>query len=101
MESRPASPPTASTWRCRPTGGTWRCPACAPSSRTSAAARRGCHQLEIYFGPFERTFPIPPDVEIDRDAISATLKDGFLTIHLPRRVRQPQVSRSIPIEREP
>jgi HSP20 family protein len=65
------------------------------------SARRGCHQLEIYFGPFERTFPIPADVEIDRDAISATLKDGFLTIHLPRRVRQPQVSRSIPIEREP
>jgi HSP20 family protein len=62
--------------------------------------RTGCHQLEIYFGPFERTFAIPPDFDIDRDGISATLKEGFLTIALPRRVRPPMVTRSIPIEVE-
>ena len=60
--------------------------------------RTHCHQLEIYFGPFERTIVLPPDIEIDRDAISATLKDGFLIITLPRRDRQPILSRSIPIE---
>lgn len=59
--------------------------------------RTGCHQLEIYFGPFERTFQIPPDLEIDRDQISATLKDGFLTILLPRKVQEPVPTRSIPI----
>lgn len=62
------------------------------------AERTQCYQLEIYFGPFERTFVVPPEVEVDRDAIAATLKDGFLTIVLPRRARQPVVSRSIPIE---
>lgn len=60
--------------------------------------RTACHQLEIYFGPFERVFMIPSEMEIDRDGITATLKDGFLTIALPQR--QPTVveSRSIPIE---
>ena len=62
--------------------------------------RRGCHQLEIYFGPFERTFPLPPEADIDRDGISATLRDGFLVIALPRRARQEALppSRTIPIE---
>ena len=60
--------------------------------------RKGCHQLEIYFGPFERTFPLPPESDIDRDAISASLRDGFLVIALPRRARQELPSRTIPIE---
>jgi HSP20 family protein len=60
-------------------------------------ARTGCHQLEIYFGPFERTFHLPPEMLIDRDAITATLKDGFLTITLPRRERQNLAARTIPI----
>ena len=59
--------------------------------------RTGCHQLEIYFGPFERTFTVPGDFETERDAISATLKDGFLTITLPRR-KHAHVPRPIPIE---
>lgn len=61
------------------------------------AERTYCHQLEIYFGPFERTFALPPQIDIDRDKIAATLKDGFLTITLPRRPKQAVVSRSIPI----
>ena len=59
--------------------------------------RTGCHQLEIYFGPFERTFTVPGDFETERDEIGATLKDGFLTITLPRRARA-AVTRTIPIE---
>jgi len=59
--------------------------------------RTGCHQLEIYFGPFERTFSIPAEFEVDRDGISATLREGFLTITLPRRERV-ATTRTIPIE---
>ena len=59
--------------------------------------RTGCHQLEVYFGPFERTFTVPGDFETERDAISATLRDGFLTITLPRRAHTP-ATRPIPIE---
>jgi len=64
---------------------------------TERKSRTGCHQLEIYFGPFERTFGLPHDMEIDRDAISANLKDGFLIITLPRKERAPLVTRNIPI----
>ncbi len=61
------------------------------------APRTGCHQLEIYFGPFERTCTIPGEFESDRDRIGASLKEGFLTITLPRRAAK-TASRSIPIE---
>ena len=47
-------------------------------------ARIACYQLEVYFGPFERTFVLPAEWEVDRDALSATLRDGFLTITLPK-----------------
>lgn len=64
------------------------------------AARTQCHQLEIYFGPFERTFELPDNFRVDRDAISATLKHGFLTIRLPRHVAPVIATRTIPIEME-
>lgn len=59
-----------------------------------------CQQLEIYFGPFERTFQLPGDFEPDRDHITATLKNGFLTITLPKKERVPVPPRTIPIEVE-
>jgi len=62
------------------------------------ALRTGCHQLEIYYGPFERTFVLPTEADIDRDRISATLKDGFLTITLPRRERRVLPTRTIRVE---
>lgn len=65
--------------------------------RGEREVRTGCHQLEIYFGPFERTFHIPVETDVDRDAIAATLKDGFLTIILPRRARPTPRTRNIPI----
>ncbi len=66
--------------------------------RDERLERTGCHQLEIYFGPFERSFAVPPDLEVDRDSISATLKDGFLTVTLPRRKRAVQPTRTIAVE---
>lgn len=64
-------------------------------------ARTGCRQLEIYFGPFERTFDIPGDTEIERDGITATLRNGFLTVYLPRRQPTPAVRRTISIGSPP
>lgn len=45
------------------------------------------HQLEVYYGPFERIVSLPADVPVDRDRLSATYKDGFLKVTLPK-VRQ-------------
>lgn len=45
-----------------------------------------CHQLEIYFGPFERAVVLPTTVQVERDAITATYRDGFLIVALPKRV---------------
>jgi len=57
-----------------------------------------CHQLEIYFGPFERTLQLPGTVELDRDAVTATYRDGFLQVTIPRRpVRKETKRRVIPI----
>ena len=44
--------------------------------------RRQYHKLEINYGPFERKVAIPEDVDIE--ALSATYKEGFLTIQLPK-----------------
>lgn len=65
---------------------------------STAEERLVCHQLEIYFGPFERTFEIPDDFRVEREGITATLKNGFLTIRLPERKRV--ATRSIPISLE-
>ena len=47
------------------------------------------HQLEVYYGPFERTVAVPEEVNIDRENLSAVYKDGFLKIILPKRRRRP------------
>ena len=53
------------------------------------------YQLEVYYGPFERIIAIPEDIKIDRDQMSATYKDGFLIITLPKREEE---VRAVPIE---
>ncbi len=66
-------------------------------------ARVRCYQLEIYYGPFERHISLPPDIPIERDDISATYRNGVLTVRIPKRLR-PEVPavRRIPItEGEP
>lgn len=47
------------------------------------------HQLEVYYGPFERVVLLPPEVQIDRDNLSAAYKDGFLKVTIPKR-RKPK-----------
>jgi len=41
------------------------------------------HQVEIHYGPFERKYRLP--VSVRTDAISATYKNGFLEIKLPKK----------------
>ena len=66
-------------------------------SREGREGRLRCHQLEIYFGPFERSITLPA-VPVSRDHITAAYKDGFLQVMLPKRVvpEQPE-RRMIPI----
>jgi HSP20 family protein len=40
-------------------------------------------QVERSYGSFSRAFPLPLDV--DREAIKASFKDGVLTLRLPRK----------------
>jgi HSP20 family protein len=42
------------------------------------------HQMEVYLGPFERTVPLPQRLNLDRQKIQATFRDGFLTVTLPK-----------------
>jgi len=66
---------------------------------TDREGRVRCHQLEIYFGPFERSVPLPA-VPVERDSIRAAYKDGFLVVTLPKKkvVREKPKTRMIPIE---
>lgn len=54
----------------------------------------GCmrwHQMEISYGAFERVVALPQ--EVDPEHITATYRDGFLRIEIPRAA----VSRTVPI----
>jgi HSP20 family protein len=44
------------------------------------------HQMEIAFGPFERVLRV--NIPFEREAVSAHLEDGFLTVTLPKRLPQ-------------
>lgn len=54
------------------------------------------YQLEVYFGSFEREIQLPRDIDIDDEMLSATYRDGFLVVNLPK-TGHAQISRSIPI----
>lgn len=41
------------------------------------------HRIERYFGPFQRSFSVAPDLETDR--ISASCEYGVLTIVIPKQ----------------
>jgi HSP20 family protein len=58
--------------------------------------RLRCYQLEILYGPFERVIHLPSNVPIDADNLSATYKDGFLIVVIPKKA--PEGPRVIPIE---
>jgi HSP20 family protein len=68
-------------------------------SHDDRSGRSRCHQLEIYFGPFERAVALPSAVPIERDRITATYREGFLLIALPKKTTVArQQKRTIKIE---
>ena len=48
-------------------------------------SRTRYHQLEIYYGPFERVVALPAEVSLDREQLTAAYSDGFLKVVLPKR----------------
>jgi HSP20 family protein len=50
----------------------------------SAEQRTTYHQMEIYFGRFERVIPLPARPELDRENVQASYRDGFLLVSLPK-----------------
>jgi HSP20 family protein len=54
------------------------------------------HQLEVYFGSFERDIMLPGDVSVDSERISAKYRDGFLIVTLPK-AKQSKKTRSVRI----
>ena len=55
--------------------------------RKEAVDRILFHQMEIYLGPFERVLPLPRGAEVQRDAVNASYRDGFLIVTLPKRAK--------------
>ncbi len=63
-----------------------------------AAGRTVFHQMEVYLGPFERTVTLSPQLKLDRDGISASFRDGFLIVTLPKLPALPRpATTSIPV----
>jgi HSP20 family protein len=60
------------------------------------------HQMEIAYGPFERSVRIA--IPFEREHVSATLEEGFLTVTLPKRTptrRRIEVRTGPPDDEEP
>ena len=50
------------------------------------------HQMQIFYGMFEKDINLPPSVSIDRDNISAKYNDGMLIIKIPKNDNGGKVS---------
>lgn len=61
----------------------------------SESKNKQYYRAERRFGAFQRLLSLPDDA--DRDAIAAVMKDGVLTIRIPRRAAAPESVRRIPI----
>lgn len=46
------------------------------------------HLMEIRYGSFERVFGLPAKIDVDK--VSATYRDGFLLIAIPKQRTQPR-----------
>jgi HSP20 family protein len=58
--------------------------------------RTAIHQLEIFYGPFEREIALP-DVPVDASNIRAQYRNGFLMILVPKVDKTIVVARTITI----
>jgi HSP20 family protein len=74
---------------------------CRRDEELEAAGRTVFHQMEVYMGPFERTVMLPPRLHLDREAITASFRDGFLLVTVPKTQTPPKpVTTSIPVSDE-
>src|SRR5207237_10939029 len=55
---------------------------CRRDEELEGGERTMFHQMEVYLGPFERTVLLPPRLNLDRDAIHAVFRGGFLVVAL-------------------
>lgn len=53
---------------------------------TERVKKESFHRIERYFGPFQRSFSLPSDLDSDR--LSATCDSGVLTITIPKLSRK-------------
>jgi HSP20 family protein len=56
------------------------------------------HQLEVYYGEFEREIRLP-EGSVDPSGIRASFTDGMLTVRIPKR-RVESTNRIIPVEED-
>ena len=63
--------------------------------------RRDCvalHQIEIEYGPFDRLFAVPGN--LDGDGARAQLDNGFLEVRVPKFPAESGVGRTVEVETE-
>lgn len=60
---------------------------CRREEGASQYSQTGVHQLEIYYGEFEREISLPA-IPVDPDGIKATLRNGFLLVNVPKAIEQ-------------
>ena len=64
-------------------------PGCQPSRS---------HQLEVYYGEFERDVRLP-EVSVDPSGIRASFHDGMLVVRIPKRISE-TTRRRIPVDQD-
>lgn len=65
------------------------------SGRDEAQPQSGCYRVERTYGTFRRVIDLPADAA--RDGITATNKDGVLSISIPRQEHREPETRTIAI----
>lgn len=62
----------------------------------AAGRKRDYHQLEVVYGPFERSVHMPAPIDANRS--KASYRKGFLHVHLPKQPRPQPRAFSVKIE---
>lgn len=68
------------------------------SRQRSIRERMAFHQMEVRYGRFRTEVSVP--WPINREAVSATYRDGFLRVELPRTPNQPVHIVDVDVEQE-
>jgi HSP20 family protein len=59
--------------------------------------KKGCYLSEREFGAFQRSFQMPKGVDVEK--VEAALKDGVLTITLPKTAEAQKKEKTIPVQK--